>query len=268
MVEEPYEEYDELEDYDEAPVRRTVRPQGRAGSRPRPNVNIDLSGYSNEDIGKFGAELIGTFLLVLFGTGAVLSFPDIGALSAAFGFGFGLMAIIYAIGHISGAHVNPAVTVGLALAGRFPMTLVPGYIISQLIGGILASLLARLVWTNTELHLGANSVTPGVNDFRALVLEIVLTAVLVFVIMGAAVDKRAPLGFAGLGIGATLLVIQLVGAGISGGSVNPARSIGPAVASWSQFGDLWIYIVGPLVGGIVGAMLYQLLSTMTDGDRA
>jgi MIP family channel proteins len=214
-------------------------------------ASVDLEAGT---IQKGIAEMIGTFMLVLAGTGAALSGWDY-----ALGFGFGLIFIVYAIGHISGAHVNPAVTLGLAITGHFPFAQVPVYWAAQIIGAILASGLARLVWGVNELNLGATQVAQGFDTWKGFLLEMVMTAVLVFVIRGVATDKRSPAAAAGLAIGGALLVIELVSGPVTGGSVNPARSLGPAIMS-TTFGDLWIYLAAPLIGGVAGSFLYSLIN--------
>jgi MIP family channel proteins len=201
---------------------------------------------------KMVAEAIGTFILVLAGTGAAI----VGG-SYAFGFGFGLIAIVYAIGHISGAHVNPAISLGLAVTGRFPMAQVPYYIGSQIVGAILASLFLRLVHGNLN-GLGATSVVDGYSLLDGFLLELVGAAILVFVVCAVATDKRVQPAVVGLAIGATLLFIELVAGPITGGSVNPARSLGPALASWS-FSDIWIYLTAPFIGGAIGAVGYEFI---------
>jgi MIP family channel proteins len=200
------------------------------------------------------AEMIGTFLLVIAGTGAVLSGWDY-----ALGFGFGLIFIVYAIGHISGAHVNPAVTLGLAMTGHFPFSQLPVYWVAQVIGAVLASAFARMIWGLNDFNLGATQVADGFDTWKGFLLELVMTAVLVFVIRGVATDKRSPAAAAGLAIGGALLVIELVSGPVTGGSVNPARSLGPALMS-TTFGDLWIYLIAPLVGGVVGSILYSVVN--------
>jgi MIP family channel proteins len=231
-----------------APVRRNGR---QALSRPSVPGGIDLDAST---IQKGIAEMIGTFLLVIAGTGAVLSGWDY-----ALGFGFGLIFIVYAIGHISGAHVNPAVTLGLAITGNFPFAQLPVYWGAQIIGAILASAFARMIWGLTEFNLGATQVAEGFDAWQGFVLELTMTAVLVFVIRGVATDKRSPAAAAGLAIGGALLVIELVSGPVTGGSVNPARSIGPALMS-TTFNDLWIYLTAPLIGGTVGSILYSVVN--------
>ncbi len=203
-------------------------------------------------IRKMVAEAIGTFILVLTGTGAAI----VGG-SYAFAFGFALVGIVYAIGHVSGAHVNPAVTVGLAAVGRFPMAHVPWYIGSQVAGALIASLFLRLVYGNDN-GLGQTSVALGISALDGFLLELITTAIFVFVIVAVATDKRVPPPAVGLAIGGTLLTIQMVTGAVTGASVNPARSLGPALASWS-FADLWIYLTAPFIGAVIGAVAYEFI---------
>jgi aquaporin NIP len=215
---------------------------------------------SNDLPRRLVAEAIGTFLLVFIGCGAVVTntvMPDGGSglISIAFAFGFALMIIVYTIGHISGAHVNPAVTLGLAATGRFPVAEAIPYWISQIVGALIAASVLRLTFGNVA-NLGTTA--PTDSTMKAFVVELVMTAVLVFVVSGVATDKRAPAAAAGLAIGAAVLLNILVAGPISGGSVNPARSIGPAIIS-GELGDLWLYIVAPMIGGLVGAFAYQFI---------
>ncbi len=208
-------------------------------------------------IRKMVAELIGTFMLVFVGTGAIMTATDIGPLSYIFGFGIGLIFIVYAIGHISGAHVNPAVTLGLALTGKFPMMQVPYYWGAQVIGGLLASLVLRLLYGNLN-NMGITQVADGYSLIDGFVLEVIATAVFLFVILAVATDKRADAAVAGLAIGGTLLVIQVFAGQVSGGSVNPVRSLAPALVS-GTFGDLWIYLTAPFIGAAIGAVAYEFV---------
>lgn len=206
------------------------------------------------------AELIGTFLLVFIGCGAVVANVvnpkgTSGALGVSLAFGLALVIIVYTIGHISGAHVNPAVTLGLTATGRFPMKEAVPYWISQIAGAIIAALVLRVTFGNVA-HLGTTMPTDTVA--KAFVVELVMTAVLVFVVSGVATDKRAPAAASGLAIGSAIILAGLAAGPISGGSVNPARSIGPAIVS-GELHDLWLYIVAPLLGGLIGAFAYQAI---------
>lgn len=203
-------------------------------------------------IRKMVAEAIGTFILVLAGTGAAI----VGG-NYAFAFGFALVGIVYAIGHVSGAHVNPAVTVGLAAVGRFPMAHVPYYIGSQVAGALIASLVLRLIYGN-QGGLGGTSVADVISLLDGFLLELLTTAIFVFVIVAVATDKRVPPAAVGLAIGGTLLMIQVLTGQVTGASVNPARSLAPAIASWS-FADLWIYLTAPFIGAVIGAVAYEFI---------
>lgn len=203
-------------------------------------------------IRKMAAEAIGTFILVLAGAGSVIlgsSYP--------LAFGFALIAIVYAIGHVSGAHVNPAVTIGLAAIGRFPMPHVPYYIGAQVGGALLASLFLRLIY-GSEGGLGTTSVAEGFSNLDGFLLELVATAVFVFVFAAVATDKRVPAGVFGFAAGGALLFIALLAGPVTGASVNPARSLGPALASWT-FTDLWIYLTAPFIGAVIGAVAYEFV---------
>jgi len=217
---------------------------------------------------KMVAELIGTFMLVFCGTGAIIASVEgdgtIGPLAYIFGFGFALIFIVYAIRHISGAHVNPAVTLGLALSGNFPMAMVPFYWGAQIVGAVLASSILRLTFGNVA-NLGASEVSSGFSVLNGLVLEIVLAAILVFVAHAALTDERFPKAASGLAIGGALLVIQVVGGPVTGGSVNPARSIGPALLS-NTYNDLWIYLIAPFIGAVIGALAYEYLRPASADD--
>ena len=200
------------------------------------------------------AEFIGTFALVFFGCGTVaLGNRDVLAGALAFG---GAIAIgIYALGHVSGAHFNPAVSVSLAVGGRFSWARVPGYVVAQLLGATAAALLLRLTLA-PDLPLGVTH--PSGSDAQAFVWEVVLTFFLAFVVTAVATDRRAVGSAAGLAIGLTIVLAAIVGGPVSGASMNPARSFGPALVA-GDFAGLWIYLTAPLVGGIVAALTYRLL---------
>ncbi len=210
-------------------------------------------------IRKVVAELIGTFMLVFCGTGAIIASIEgdgaIGPLAYIFGFGFALIFIVYAIGHISGAHVNPAVTLGLALSGNFPMARVPYFWGAQVVGALLASLILRLIFGNAG-NLGATEVASDFSVINGFVLEMILAAIFVFVVHAVATDERVPKSAAGLAIGGALLMIQVVGGSVTGGSVNPARSLAPAILS-NTYNDLWIYLIAPFIGAVIGALAYE-----------
>ncbi len=176
-----------------------------------------------------------------------------GGVATAFGLVIGVM--VYAVGHISGAHFNPAVTVGFASIGEFEWREVPAYILAQCGAAIAAAALLRALFGPVAL-LGTTLPTGSAR--QSVVLEVVLTFFLMFVIAAVATDERAPGRTAGLAIGGTVALGALVGGPISGGSMNPARSLGPALVS-GELSDLWIYVVGPVVGALLGAVGYRLV---------
>jgi MIP family channel proteins len=206
------------------------------------------------------AEAIGTFILVFMGCGAVVANVvnvngSSGNLGVAFAFAFSLVVAVAAIGHISGAHINPAVTLGLAAANKFSRADVPFYWGGQVIGAVAAALVLRLIFGNVAT-LG--STVPSGSAGDAFLIEIVVTAIFVFVISGAATDKRAAAAAAPLAIGGAILLLALAAGPISGGSVNPARSFGPALVS-GTWDDFWVYITAPFIGGVIGALAYNFI---------
>lgn len=229
---------------------------------------------------KYAAELVGTYVLVFGGVGsAVLAGDRIGYLGIALAFGFSLLAAVYAIGHVSGCHVNPAVTVGLALCRKMDVRDVPGYLVAQLAGATLAAVSILLIarggpdgYSASESGLGANGyadLSPGGYGLGAgFLAEVVLTALLVFTVLGAT-HLRAPVGFAGVAIGVVLAAIHLVGIPITGTSVNPARSFGPAVLAGGDYlQQLWLFVVAPLVGSLVAAGVHVVTRAHDDALHA
>jgi aquaporin NIP len=207
---------------------------------------------------RLGAEALGTFALVFFGAGAVMvaaEYGSFGQLGIALAFGLVIAAMVYALGHISGAHLNPAVTLAFALSRHFPWRLVAGYWLAQAAGATAAALLLRASLGDVA-NVGATQ--PSGSDGQSFLWEIVLTFVLMLVIMAVATDTRAVGEAAAIAIGGTVALDALVGGPISGASMNPARSLGPALAA-GELGSLWIYLLAPSVGAALGALAYQLL---------
>jgi len=204
------------------------------------------------------AELVGTFALVFAGCGAVMVEAKTGALGhvgVAITFGLVIMAMIYAVGHISGAHLNPAVSLAFALNRHFPWTKLLGYWAAQLVGAFAAAALLRASLGNIA-HVGAT--LPSGSERQSFLWELVLTFFLMFVIMAVATDTRAVGEAAAIAIGATVGLDAMFGGPISGASMNPARSIGPAFVS-GDLHALWVYITAPLVGAALGAAIYRFL---------
>jgi aquaporin Z len=218
-----------------------------------------------------GAEFIGTFVLVMGGVGAaVIAGEGIGALGIAFAFGLSLLAMAYAIGPISGCHINPAVTLGLLVSRKIEISEAARYWVAQVLGAIVASAVLLVIakaqaggYDAAEAGFGANGYgdhSPGGYSLGGVLLaEALLTAFLVFTVL-ASTDRIANVAFAGLPIGLVLTLIHLVGIPISNTSVNPARSIGPAlfVGGWA-IEQLWAFIVAPLAGALIGAGVHMLL---------
>jgi MIP family channel proteins len=208
---------------------------------------------------KVGAEMIGTFALVFAGCGAIMINAAMGGTVSHVGIGltFGLviMVMIYATGHICGAHFNPAVTLAFAAVGRFPWKQVPAYVAGQVAAAILASFALQAVIGDVA-NLGTTA--PAGSAMQSMVLEAILTFFLMFVITAVATDSRAVGAMAGWAIGGTVGLEAIFAGPISGASMNPARSFGPALVSM-ETSDLWVYILGPTVGALLGAFAYRLI---------
>ena len=204
------------------------------------------------------AETIGTFMLVFAGAGAIMvdaKTHALGHVGVAISFGLVIMAGIYAVGHISGAHFNPAVTLGFVLTRRFPPARALAYWVAQLVGALVAAAILRGSLGNVA-DVGAT--LPSGSEAQSLLWELVLTAFLMFVIMAVATDTRAAGEAAAIAIGGTIGLEAMFGGPISGASMNPARSIGPALVS-GNLHALWLYIVAPLVGAAIGGIGYQFV---------
>jgi aquaporin Z len=216
---------------------------------------------------KLVAEFIGTFMLVSSVCGAALfSVPYAGLMTVAFAIGAAVLAMAYAVGHISGAHFNPAVTCGLVAAGRFEIGEMIPYIVVQVVGGIVAAAVFYIIWsgapTGSWNNFAAISNTYGGNHFSLLsvaLVETVLTALFLIVIISVT-SKRAPVGFAPIAIGLTLTFIHLVAIPVSNASVNPARSTATAIfGGGAALSSLWLFWVAPIVGGVIGGYISRWL---------
>lgn len=227
---------------------------------------------------KYGAEFIGTFWLVLGGCGSAVlaaAFPNvgIGLLGVSLAFGLTVLTMAYAIGHISGCHLNPAVSVGLWAGGRFSAKELVPYIVAQVLGGVVAGAVLYLIASGKagfDLSAGFASNGYGAHSpggyslLAALVCEVVMTMMFLLIILGAT-DKRAPQGFAPLAIGLGLTLIHLISIPVTNTSVNPARSTGVAlfVGDWAM-GQLWLFWVAPIVGALLGAAIYRFIGSAKD----
>jgi aquaporin Z len=222
-----------------------------------------------EALRKYLAELIGTFVLVLGGVGAaVLAGERIGFLGVSLAFGLSLLAMVYTVGPISGCHVNPAVTLGLLLTGKMESRHALGYVVAQCVGAIAAAGVVLLIARGAPGGYSASVEGLASNGFgaaspegygmgAAFLTEVALSFLLVLTVLGAT-DARAPVGFAGLAIGLVLTLIHLVGIPVTNTSVNPARSLGPALfAGGLALSQLWLFIVAPLLGGATAAAVYR-----------
>lgn len=222
---------------------------------------------------QYGAEFVGTFWLVLGGCGSAVlaaAFPNvgIGLLGVALAFGLTVLTMAYAIGHISGCHLNPAVSIGLWAGGRFPANKLVPYIVAQVLGGIVAGAILFIIAsgkTGFDVSAGfacngyAEHSPGGYSLLAGLVIEVVMTLMFLVVILGAT-DKQAPSGFAPIAIGLALTLIHLISIPVTNTSVNPARSTGVAlfVGGWA-LAQLWLFWVAPIVGAVLGGLIYRWL---------
>ena len=207
-----------------------------------------------------GAEGLAAFALVFAGCGAIVADEvyggALGTVGVALVFGLIIMVMVYATGHLSGAHINPAVTLAFTLTRHFPARDAVAYVGAQLTGALLAALLLLAIWPEQPAELGAT--IPSVGSGSAFVYEIVLSAFLMFVIIAVATDTRAVGAAAAIAIGGTVGLDALFGGPVTGASMNPARSFGPALAS-GEWSDFWLYALGPVIGAAIGALAYQLI---------
>jgi aquaporin Z len=221
---------------------------------------------------KLAAEFVGTFVLVFFAVGSAVGGIDaVGPVGVALAFGLTLLALAYALGPVSGCHVNPAVTLGVLLARRITVRDAGGYVAAQIAGAIAAAAVLKGLaeWgdvTDNTGALGSNGWGESINGGGAFVVEVILTALLVLVVLLVTGRATAP-GFAGLAIGLTLTVIHLIGIPLTGTSVNPARSIGPALfAGTDALEQLWLFIVAPLVGAVLAWAVWPVVRADEDAD--
>ncbi|KAL5096956.1 hypothetical protein RYX36_001283 [Vicia faba] len=232
------------------------------------DVDGDASNISKETdikdsvplLKKLVAEVVGTYIMIFTGCAAVIvnlnndhvvTLPGI-----AFAWGFTVMVLVYSLGHISGAHFNPAVTIAHASTKIFPFKQVPAYIIAQVLGSTLASGTLRLIFNGKEDHF-IGTLAAGSN-LQAFVIEFICTFFLMFVISGVATDNRAVGELAGLAVGSTIIIDILFAGPLTGASMNPARSLGPAIV-YHEYTGLWIYLISPILGALIGTWTYNFI---------
>ncbi len=219
------------------------------------------------------AEFIGTFVLIYGGTAvavaALLERPVAGpiydSLATPLAFGLALLVVVASIGHVSGGHVNPAVTLGLAVTGHFPWRYVPAYLAAQLLGAVLGALATWVTFGDAARATGNLAATsPGTTGAgTAVLVEALVTFLLVFVVVSVATDDRVHPALAPVAVGSALAVAVLVAGPVTGGAVNPVRALGPGLVA-GELGALWVYVVGPLLGGIAAAVVYDRFLSKAD----
>lgn len=237
-----------------SPASTPHPPAATSGAQAMP-----LAAYWRAHLPRYAGEMIGTFAIVVVATGAVVgnaaadgSITHAGIATAT---GLVVTAMVYTLGHLTGAHFNPAVSLAFAVGRHFPIRDLIPYWLAQFAGAVLASLLVRFLWGDIA-QLGSN--LPGLSDGRALVLEVFLTFLLMFVITAVATDVRAVGQGAALAIGFTVLLAVMFAGPASGASMNPARSFGPALVSGTREHQ-WIYYAGPFIGAVLGVLTYEFL---------
>lgn len=232
------------------------------------------SGLGEKMVRVASAEAVGTFLLVFAGTAvasaATLARPIAGAaynsVAVALAFGLVLTALVAALGHVSGAHLNPAVTLGLAATGKFPWRYVPAYLSAQLVGATLAAAAVLGAYgepARRSAALGATFPADGVSVGQAFLVEVLITFLLVFVVVSVATDRRVDRAAAAPAVGFALAVAVLIGGPVSGGAANPARALGPMLVA-GRFTAAWLYVLAPVLGGVLAALLYDRFVAQAD----
>ena len=255
---------------------RPSRESGRSGVRRRSGGSRSGSSGTGSATGLYGseigsnmsraavAEIVGTFILVYAGTTvavlATLGDPVIGtafdSLAVPLAFGLTLAALVAALGHVSGAHLNPAVTLGLAATNRFPWNYVPVYVVAQLIGAI-ATWITVGAEARSQAALASPGLAPGVGILQGFIVEALITFILVFVVISVATDERVADTVAPLAVGFALAAAVFIGGVATGGSANPARALGPIIVAWNNWDSALLYIIAPVVGGVLAAFLYE-----------
>ncbi|KAK2657019.1 hypothetical protein Ddye_010071 [Dipteronia dyeriana] len=226
----------------------------------KPKQESPLITFSLPFMQKMLAEVVGTYFLIFAGCASVAVNTDYDKVVTLPGisivWGLAVMVLIYSVGHISGAHFNPSVTIAFATCKRFPWKQVPAYVAAQVLGSTLAAGTLRLLFSGKQDHFVGT--VPSGSDIQSFVMEFIITFYLMFIVSGVATDNRATGELAGLAIGATVLLNVMFAGPISGASMNPARTLGPAIV-WSQYKGIWIYMVAPILGAVCGAWVYNMV---------
>nr|QKX94936.1 aquaporin NIP1;1 [Populus x canadensis] len=241
------------------PTRRSIMAEAKAASPAPEWLSTRDAALSNFQ--KIVAELMGTYILVFVGCGAALTdrVQRLNMLGMAVVWGAVLMAAIYALGHVSGAHFNPAVSIALAVVRKFSWKEVPMYVLAQVLGSTLASLTLRMLFREQgNIRPIVNQYSDPTSDLEAIVWEFIITFILMFTICGVATDPRANKDLSGVAIGGAVMFNAMIAGPITGASMNPARSLGPALVS-GVYKNLWVYIVSPILGAMAAAAVYSVL---------
>ncbi|KAF9687321.1 hypothetical protein SADUNF_Sadunf02G0081400 [Salix dunnii] len=247
------------------PTRRSIMAEAKPASPAREWLSAQNAALSNFQ--KIVAELTGTYILVFVGCGAALTdkVQRLNMLGIAIVWGAVLMAAIYALGHVSGAHFNPAVSIALAVARKFSWKQVPMYILAQVLGSTLASLTLRLLFHDQgNIQPILNQYSDPTSDLEAIAWEFIITFILMFTICGVATDPRASKDLSGVAIGGAVMFNAMIAGPITGASMNPARSLGPALVS-GVYKNIWVYIVSPILGATTAAVVYSVLRVPEPG---
>jgi MIP family channel proteins len=258
---------------DRGPDRDPDRPRRRGLAQDRTR-GLYGSQIGSNMLRTAVAELVGTFILVFSGTAvataAILQRPTAASpydsLAVALAFGLALSVIVAAFGHVSGAHVNPAVTLGLAVTNKFPWQYVPAYLGAQLLGAILGAVGTWISYGSAARQVADVAATfpaEGVGDIRAFLVELLVTFILVFVVISVATDERVPAGVAPLAVGFALALGVFIAGPVTGGAVNPVRALGPMIVA-VKFTAAWAYILGPIAGGVLAVLLYDRFISEAD----
>ncbi|KAL5558992.1 hypothetical protein UlMin_035203 [Ulmus minor] len=242
-------------------LEHSIMEEGKANGFKETAIKEDDTTLLPSNFQKIVAEIIGTYILIFIGCGSALvnKVQPLTIVGIAIVWGLVLTASIYALGHVSGAHFNPAVTIALAAARKFPWKHVPMYVVSQVLGSTLASLTLRVLLNEqNSIRVTMTQYSAPTSDLEAITWEFIITFILMLTICAVATDHRASKDLSGVAVGAALLVNVMVAGPITGASMNPARSLGPAIAS-GIYKNIWVYMIAPVLGALTATMVYSIL---------